>query len=89
MCGISVDPGHRDPLAGGAHQVHGLLQERDGFVDLVVDDGLVEAVGVGVLQDLRLLLQPLQGLVLGAGRGRGERQVVRGTRLTGTFGTEF
>lgn len=36
----------------------------DGLIDLVVDDGLVEVVGVGLLQDLRLLLQPLEGLVL-------------------------
>lgn len=60
----SVDPGHRDPLAGCAHQIDGLLQEPDGLVDLVVDYGLVEVVGVGFLQDLRLLLQPLQRLVL-------------------------
>lgn len=36
----------------------------DGLIDLIVDDGLVEVVGVGLLQDLRLLLQPLERLVL-------------------------
>lgn len=55
----SVDPGHGNPLAGGAHQIHGLLQVPDGLVNLVVDDGLVEVVGVGLLQDLRLFLEPL------------------------------
>lgn len=60
----SVDPGHRNPLAGGAHQIDGFLQVLDGLIDLVVDDGLVEVVGVGLLQDLRLLLQPLERLVL-------------------------
>ncbi len=60
----SVDPGHRNPLAGGAHQIDGLLQVLDGLIDLVVDDGLVEVVGVGLLQDLRLLLQPLERLIL-------------------------
>lgn len=62
--GGSVDPGHGDPLAGGAHQVDGLLQVPDGLIDLVVDDGLVEVVGVGLLQDLGLLLQSLERLVL-------------------------
>lgn len=56
----SVHPGHRDPLTGGAHQVNGLLQVPDGLVNLVVDDGLVEVVCVGLLQDLRLFLQPLE-----------------------------
>lgn len=60
----SVDPGHRNPLAGGAHQIHGLFQVPDGLVDLVVDNGLVKVVGVGLLQDLRLFLQPLQRFVL-------------------------
>ena len=60
----SVDPGHRDPLAGGAHQINGLLQVPDGFIDLVVDNGHIEVVGVGLLQDLRLLLQPLERLIL-------------------------
>lgn len=64
---VSVDPGDGDPLRGGGHQVDGLLQQSDGVVDLVVDDGLVEAVGVGLLQDLRLLLQPLERLVLQEG----------------------
>lgn len=60
----SVDPGHRNPLAGGAHQIDGLLQVPDSVIDLIVDDGLVKVVGVGLLQDLRLLLQPLQRLIL-------------------------
>ena len=64
---LSVDPGDGHPLGGGGHQVHGLLQQADGVVDLVVDDGLVKVVGVGALQQLRLLLQPLQGVVLGGG----------------------
>lgn len=62
---MSVDPGHRNPLAGCAHQIDGLLQVPDGLIDLVVDDGLVEVVGIGLLQDLRLLLQPLERFVLG------------------------
>lgn len=36
----------------------------DGLVNLIVDDGHVEAVGVGLLQDLRLFLQPLERLIL-------------------------
>lgn len=60
----SVDPGHRDPLAAGGHQVHGLLQEDDGLLDLIVDERHVEVMAVRLLQDLRLLLQPLQRLVL-------------------------
>lgn len=61
---MSVDPGDGDPLGGGGHQVHGLLQQSDGVVDLVVDDGLVEVVGVGPLQHLGFLLEPLEGVVL-------------------------
>lgn len=60
----SVDPGDGDPLRRGGHQVHGLLQQSDGVVDLVVDDGLVEVVGVGPLQHLRFLLEPLKRVVL-------------------------
>lgn len=60
----SVDPGHRNPLAGGAHQIHGHFQVLDGLIDLIVDDGLVKVVGVGLLQDLRLFLQPLERLIL-------------------------
>lgn len=48
----SVDPGDGHPLGRGGHEVHGLLQQMDGVVDLVVDDGLVEVVGVGLLQHL-------------------------------------
>lgn len=59
-CYGSVHPGHRDPLTGGAHQVNGLLQVPDGLINLIVDDGLVEIVCVGLLQDLRLFLQPLE-----------------------------
>ena len=64
---VSVDPGDGDPLGGGGHQVHGLLQQSDGVVDLVVDDGLVEVVGVGPLQHLRFLLEPLKRVVLCGG----------------------
>jgi len=53
---LLVHPGDGHPLRGGAHQVDGLLQQADGVVDLVVDDGLVEVVGVGLLQGLGLLL---------------------------------
>lgn len=53
---MSVDPGDGNPLRSGGHQVHGLLQQADGVVDLVVDDGLVKVVSVGLLQHLRLLL---------------------------------
>lgn len=49
---VSVDPGDGDPLRSGGHQVDGLLQQSDGVVDLVVDDGLVEVVSVGPLQHL-------------------------------------
>lgn len=64
---VSVDPGDGDPLGGGGHQVYGLLQHAEGVVDLVVDDGLVEVVGVGVLQHLGFFLEPLKGVVLGSG----------------------
>lgn len=60
----SVDPWDGHPLAAVAYQLHGLLQVADGVIDLVVDDGLVEIVRVRLLQDLRLLLKTLQGLVL-------------------------
>lgn len=36
----------------------------DGLINLVVDDGQVKVVGVGLLQDLGLLLQPLERLIL-------------------------
>lgn len=52
----SVDPGHGDPLTGGAHLLHSLLQVPDGLVNLVVDNGHVKVVGVGLLQDFRLSL---------------------------------
>lgn len=64
-----VDPGNGHPLARRAHEVDGLLEVSDGLVDLVVDDGLVKVVCVGLLQDLRLLLQPLERLVLLGGDG--------------------
>lgn len=62
---VSVDPGDGDPLRGGGHQVDGLLQQSDGVVDLVVDDGLVKVVGVGPLQHLGFLLEPLERVILG------------------------
>lgn len=61
---MSVDPGDGDPLRGGGHQVYRLLQQPDGVVDLVVDDGLVKVVGVGPLQHLGFLLEPLKRVVL-------------------------
>ncbi|TNN70239.1 hypothetical protein EYF80_019453 [Liparis tanakae] len=60
----AIDPGDGDPLGGGGHQVYGLLQQPDGVVDLVVDDGLVEVVGVGPLQHLGFLLEPLERVIL-------------------------
>lgn len=60
----SVNPGDGDPLGGGGDQVHGLLQQADGVVDFVVDDGLVEVVGVGSLEHLRLFLEALERVVL-------------------------
>lgn len=78
--GVSVDPGDGDPLGSGGHQVHGLFQQADGVVDLVVDDRLVEVVGVGGLEHLRLLLEPLKGVVLG---GAGQKKLIKKTeRLT-------
>lgn len=73
---VSVDPGDGDPLGGGGHQVYGLLQHAEGVVDLVVDDGLVEVVGVGVLQHLGFFLEPLEGVVLRSGT----REEVRRSR---------
>lgn len=67
---LSVDPGDGDPLSGAGHQVHGLLKQADGVVDLVVDDGLVEVVSVGPLEHLRFFLEPLKGVILAVG---GER----------------
>lgn len=46
---LSVNPGDGDPLGGRGDQVYGLFQQADGVVDFVVDDGLVEVVGVGPL----------------------------------------
>lgn len=69
-----INPGHRNPLSGGTHQVHSLLQQTDGVVDLVVDDGLVEVMGVGLLEALGLLLQPLERVILkGGGGGEGRK----------------
>lgn len=59
-----VHPGHRHPLRSAGHQVDGILQQPDSVVDLVIDDHLIEVMSVGVLQRLRLLLQPLERLVL-------------------------
>lgn len=64
---LSVDPGDGDPLSGAGHQVHGLFQQTDGVVDLVVDYGLVEVVSVGPLEHLRFFLEPLKGVVLVVG----------------------
>lgn len=61
---MSVDPGDGDPLGSGGHQVHGLLQQADGVIDLIVDDGLVKVVSVGSLKHLWFLLEPLKRLVL-------------------------
>lgn len=61
---MSVDPGDRDPLRSGGHQVYGLLQQPDGVINLIVDDGLVKVVSVGQLQHLRFLLQPLERVIL-------------------------
>lgn len=49
---MSVDPGDRDPLRSGGHQVYSLLQQSDGVINLIVDDGLVKVVSVGPLQHL-------------------------------------
>lgn len=57
---VLVDPGHRNPLSCSAHQVYSLLQVPDCLIDLVVDDGLVKVVCVGLLEDLGLLLQSQQ-----------------------------
>lgn len=67
---VSVDPGDGDPLGGGGHQVHGLLQQPDGVVDLVVDDGLVEVVGVSSLEHLGFFLESLERIVLRGEEGR-------------------
>lgn len=61
---MSVDPGDGDPLRSGGHQVHSLLQQSDGVVNLIVDDGLVKVVSVGPLQHLGFLLQPLERVIL-------------------------
>lgn len=49
---MSVDPGDRDPLGSGGHQIYSLLQQSDGVINLIVDDGLVKVVSVGPLQHL-------------------------------------
>lgn len=61
---LSVDPGDRDPLRSGGHQVYSFLQQADGVVNLIVDDGLVKVVSVGPLQQLRFFLEPLERLIL-------------------------
>jgi len=79
--GASVDPGDGDPLGGGGHQVYGLLQQPDGVVDLVVDDGLVKVVAVGPLQHLGFLLEPLERVILRVwwegGRREGQQFIQR------------
>lgn len=49
---MSVDPGDGDPLGSGGHQVYGLLQQADGVIDLIIDDGLIKVVSVGSLKHL-------------------------------------
>lgn len=61
---LSVDPRDWDPLRSGGHQIYSLLQQADGVVYLIVDDGLVKVVSIGPLQHLRLLLQPLKRVIL-------------------------
>lgn len=56
---VLVDPGHRNPLGGAANHVYGFLQEADGLVNFIIDDGLVKVMCICLLEDLRLLLQPL------------------------------
>lgn len=63
---VSVNPGDRDPLRSGGHQVYSLLQQAEGVVNFIVDDGLVEVVSVGLLQHLRFLLEPLKRVILRA-----------------------
>lgn len=62
--GPLIHPGHRDPLRGAGHQINGLLQQADGLVDLIIDNGLIKVMRVRVLESLRLFLQPLERFVL-------------------------
>lgn len=68
---VSVNPGDRDPLRSGGHQVYSLLQQAEGVVNFIVDDGLVEVVSVGLLQHLRFLLEPLKRVILSHAWGDG------------------
>lgn len=51
------------PLRFGAESADVVLQNLDGLLDVVVDDGEVEEVAIGVLQQVRLLGEPLQAAV--------------------------
>lgn len=68
---VSVDPGYGNPLRSVRDQVHGFLQQANGVVDFVVDNGLIKIVSVGVLQHLRFLLESLKRVVLSYARGDG------------------
>ena len=65
----SVDPADGHPLRRGADLLQSPLQDADGLVDVVVDDGQVEEVPVGGLQGVGLAGQLLQAAVKVLDRG--------------------
>ena len=65
----SVDPADGHPLRRGADLLQSPLQDADGLVDVVVDDGQVEEVPVGGLQCVGLAGQLLQAAVKVLDRG--------------------
>ena len=65
----SVHPADGHPLRRGADLLQSPLQDADGLVDVVVDDGQVEEVPVGGLQGVGLAGQLLQAAVKVLNRG--------------------
>ena len=57
---MSVDPGYGDPLRRLVDLLQSPLQYPNGLVDIVVNNGEVEVVAVGLLQAVALLGQALQ-----------------------------
>lgn len=61
---LSVEPGHRHPLAGRVHLVDGVLQGGNRVANVIVNYCQVEEVPVRLAQHLRLFRQPLQTAVV-------------------------
>lgn len=60
---FSIYPRHGHPLRRRVHPFHDSFQFVDGLFDVLVDDGYVEQMLVGTLQQLRLVGQFFQAPV--------------------------